>query len=500
MTKRAANGLTRRALLSGIAAVAGQAAFAEGLTRSVRPTMRPTGIAPNRAPEAEALVARARLGGQVSFTVANARTGQILESFNPMMGLPPASVAKAVTAQYALETLGPAHAFTTRILATAPLMDGKIDGDIILVGGGDPMLDTNALAELAMALKSTGLSEVKGRFFVSPGDLPHIDQIDPDQPQHLGYNPAISGLNLNYNRVHFEWKRASNAYTVTMDARSEKYRPEVDVARMKITNEAGPTYTYTSGGNVENWTVARRALGSGGSRWLPVRQPELYAGEVFQIFARSNGIVLKDAEVLQGPARGIRLVERKSPPLQAILRGMLKYSTNLTAEVSGLGASVARGKSITALEDSGAEMSRWARGRLGMKRAQFVDHSGLGDGTRISSADLVEGMLRIGPDSTLATIMKDIPPRDDNGNVRANTDVSVRAKTGTLNFVSGLSGFISAGANSRLAFAILAADLPRRDALPIEQRERPPGAKGWNSQAKRLQYQLINRWSDLYRT
>lgn len=476
----------------------GQAAWGEGMTRSLRPIMRTKDFNVNSAPGAEALVAQARLGGKVSFVVTNARTGRVLETHNPVLGLPPASVAKAMTAQYALETLGPAHAFTTRLIATAPMLNGKIDGDLVLVGGGDPTLDTNGLAELAAALKSSGLQEVTGRFLVSSGLLPHIHQIDPGQPEHLGYNPAISGLNLNYNRVHFEWKRARDAYTVTMDARSEKYRPEVTLSEMEIVNRKGPTYTYSNGGRVEHWTVARAALGNGGSRWLPVRQPELYAGEVFQIFARSHGIVLKDAVLTDAPVHGTVLAERNSQPLQYILKGMLKHSTNLTAEVAGLSASVERGKNIGSLADSAGEMSGWMRSRMGARKPRFVDHSGLGDTTRLSSSDLVEALVKIGPDSTLSTILKPLPMRDSKGNVRSNSAASLRVKTGTLNFVSGLTGFISAGNNTELAFAIFAADMPRRATLSIAERERPPGAKSWNSQAKRLQYQLIDRWVQMY--
>jgi D-alanyl-D-alanine carboxypeptidase/D-alanyl-D-alanine-endopeptidase (penicillin-binding protein 4) len=38
--------------------------------------------------------------------------------------------------------------------------------------------------------------------------LPAIDQIDPAQLPHVGYNPSVSALNLNFNRVFFEWERA----------------------------------------------------------------------------------------------------------------------------------------------------------------------------------------------------------------------------------------------------------------------------------------------------
>jgi D-alanyl-D-alanine carboxypeptidase/D-alanyl-D-alanine-endopeptidase (penicillin-binding protein 4) len=498
MDENSGNRLTRRFVLGGLMAGVGHAAWGEGMTRSVRPIARAKGFSATSASEADALVARARLGGKVSFMVTNARTGRLLETHNPVLGLPPASVAKSMTAQYALETLGPAHSFTTRIIATAPMVNGKIDGDLVLVGGGDPTLDTNGLAELATALKSTGLHEVTGRFLVSGGLLPHIHQIDPGQPEHLGYNPAISGLNLNYNRVHFEWKRARNNYTVTMDARSAKYRPEVSLSEMKIVNRRGPTYTYSNGGRVEHWTVARAALGDGGSRWLPVRLPELYAGEVFQIFARSHGIVLKNAMLTHGPVRGTVLAERNSQPLQYILKGMLKHSTNLTAEVLGLSASVARGKFVTSLSASAGEMSDWMRNRLGASKPSFVDHSGLGDTTRLSSSDLVEALVKIGPDSTLSSILKPMPLRDAKGNVRSNSAALLRVKTGTLNFVSGLTGYISAGKNTELAFAIFAADIPRRSALSIAERERPPGARSWNGQAKRLQYQLIDRWVRTY--
>jgi len=61
--------------------------------------------------------------------------------------------------------------------------------------------------------------------------LPNLDEIDESQLDHLGYNPAISGLNLNFNRVHFEWKRAGGGYSIAMDARSELYKPAVTVAR-----------------------------------------------------------------------------------------------------------------------------------------------------------------------------------------------------------------------------------------------------------------------------
>ena len=224
----------------------------------------------------------------VGFVMADGATGRVLEAIDETLPQPPASVTKAVTALYAIEGLGGDYHFKTEIYGTAPVVDGVLDGDLVLAGGGDPNLLTDDLLALAGRLKESGLREVKGDFLVWGGALPALEEIDESQLDHLGYNPAISGLNLNFNRVHFEWKRANGDYTVTMDARSETIRPTVTIARMDIVDRNLPIYTYRDGSDIDRWTVARRALGNSGSRWLPVRNPELYAGDVFRTFARSE--------------------------------------------------------------------------------------------------------------------------------------------------------------------------------------------------------------------
>ncbi len=244
--------------------------------------------------------------------------------------------------------------------------------------------------------------------------------------------------------------------------------------------------------------MARGALGNGGARWLPVRQPELYAGEVFQILAETHGITLRAPELATGGHRGKVLVSRHSPTLAKLLKGMLKSSNNLTAEVAGLSASLARGRAVSGLAESGTEMARWMRDRLRARKPHFVDHSGLGDGTRLSASDMVAALVRLGPDSTLASMLKQVPVRDGKGNLRQGTPVEMRAKTGTLNFVSGLAGFIAPEGGRDLAFAIFAADLPRRRAIPEADRERPRGARSWSNQARRLQWGLVDRWVEFF--
>ncbi len=490
--------ISRRLLLGALLSGAAGQALANAPLRSLRPLPRGADLPPVTPRSGERLVAEAGLSGKMAFAVADARTGEILETHNPILPLPPASVTKAITALYALDRLGPDFRFRTRVMATGPLKDGKLDGDLILVGGGDPTLDTDALGDLAAALKTTGLREITGSFQIALDGFPSIFAIDPEQPDHVGYNPAVSGLNLNYNRVHFEWRRASDGYDVSMDARAERLSPAVGIARMEVVDRRMPIYTYADTGSADAWTVARRALGREGSRWLPVRKPELYAAEVFQTLARSHGIVLPPASISSEGPRGETLVQKQSPALRDILQEMLRWSTNLTAEVVGLAATRAAGGRAATLQASAAAMSEWASAELGARKARFVDHSGLGEMSRIAATDMTRALVRVQEAGLLGPILKPITMRNGKGEKVPNHPVRVRAKTGTLNFVSALSGYATAPGGRELAFAIFTADLDSRARIPDGHEEAPEGSRPWLARSRRLQMRLLERWGGVY--
>jgi D-alanyl-D-alanine carboxypeptidase/D-alanyl-D-alanine-endopeptidase (penicillin-binding protein 4) len=487
--------LGRRAVLAGLFASAAAPALANAPKTSIFPQHRTQTARLAAAGSVDQIVAAAQLTGKTSFVVADAETGEVLESRQPLLSMPPASVTKSVTTLYALAALGMDHRFATSVVATGPITNGRLEGDLYLVGGGDPTLDTDALGELARQLKAAGLREISGKARVHAGALPYQKVIDPEQPDYLGYNPSLSGLNLNYNRVFFEWKRAGEGYEVSMDARALKYRPQVAMATMKVVDRAAPIFTVISNDDRDDWTVASRALGRRGGRWLPVRRPDIYAAEVFQTLCRSFGIALPAFQPADRLAEGQVIAQWQSPVLPDILREMMKYSTNLTAEAVGVSASRARGGNPSSLSASGRMMAEWLKGATGAKHAKFEDHSGLGDATRISASDMVRVLVRAGWNGPLRHLMKEIPLTDDDGKALARTGVKVEAKTGTLNFVSALAGYVETQKGRKLAFAIFSADMPRRDAIPRAERERPAGARGWNGRAKGMQQALIERWT-----
>jgi D-alanyl-D-alanine carboxypeptidase/D-alanyl-D-alanine-endopeptidase (penicillin-binding protein 4) len=484
------NTLTRRGVLFGAATLLGSAALAEAPARSDRPRLRPW--APAGAAD---VLARSGLSGRHAAVLLDAASGQPLDAFEAGLSLPPASTLKAITALYSLDVLGAGYRFRTRLRATGPIEAGTLRGDLILQGGGDPRLDTDDLSAMAEALAAQGVRSVSGRFLVDASALPEVETIDRGQPPHVSYSPAVGGLNLNFNRVHFEWARQGAGYAVTMQARAAANSPDVARTRMRIEDRSIPVFEFARGGPgagaTEDWSVARGALGGGGSRWLPVRAPDLYAGEVFATLAGAKGISLAEPAPGRAPQGASELVRYESPPLETVLTDMLRFSTNVTAEATGLTASAEQGRLPGGLPASGAAMAQWMEGRHSAEGG-FVDHSGLGDASLITAASLAQVMAQAAP-GPLPSMLKPFALADAPGPVAPGLEVM--AKTGTLNFVSTLAGYIGVpGERPGLAFAILSADVPRRAAIPVAERERPAGARSWERTARGLQRRLLAGW------
>ncbi len=432
------------------------------------------------------------------FVVMNLGTGEVLEQHNPTLERPPASVTKTLTALYAQAALGNDYRFETKVLATGPIRNGALQGNLVLVGGGDPSLNTDSLAELARRVAQTGLRSITGRFYVDGSALPSLERIDGDQPVQVGYNPGVSGLNLNYNRVYFEWKKRSNGrYRVSMDARSERYRPVVETAQMQISNRGAPTYTYASTRQVEQWTVARNALGNEGGRWLPVRNPTAYTAEVFRVLASSFGVALPAARPRTDATSGTVIASVQSDPLIEVERSMLRYSTNLTAEVLGMSATKASGSAVRNLRTSAQKMSRWVHQWAQDTSPNLYNHSGLTDRSRISAYEMASMLAQPRSRQGLAGLLKPAQMVNRRGDAVELPGINVFAKTGTLNFTRGLAGYIEQNGQQKLAFAIFTADMAARSAAnPAE--ERPSGARRWSRAAKTQEKALLYRWATQY--
>lgn len=460
----------RRTFFAALASVPAARVLGETGAVVARPPARPL-------PDARRLVGASGLAGGVGFAWVDRRTGALLEGGRSLAPMPPASTMKALTALYALARLGPKHRFRTRVIRAGDML--------VLAGGGDPVLASDDLASLAADLVASGEAP-PARFGVWGGALPQLAEIAPEQADHLAYNPALSGMILNFNRVHMGWRRANGAIEMSVEARAARNSPRAYTITV-APGEQRELFSYRSGDGRESWTVARSALNGSGSRWLPVRKPELYAGDVFQTLCRAKGLVLPAPEAIDALPVGVEVAGLDSPPLTVLLRDMLLYSTNLTAEVLGLAASGAVDPAASA-----AAMQAWLQDQGLGQGFLLADHSGLSAASRLNAQGLARALAVATGAVELAGLLRDNPLDEDPGAL-AGRNYRVSAKTGTLNFVSNLAGHLDASGGAETSFAILCADMPRHAASSGQ--EMPAGVQTWTREARGLQSRLLAGWA-----
>ncbi|WP_039920712.1 D-alanyl-D-alanine carboxypeptidase, partial [Thauera phenylacetica] len=124
-------------------------------------------------------------------------------AINATAAMNPASVMKLVTAFAALERLGPAHTWTTRIAGDGPLRVGVLEGNLYLVGGADPVLGYDRLWKMLRRLRALGVERVAGDIVLDASAL-RLPPHDPDAFDGRGlrpYNSGPHGLLLHYNTL-----------------------------------------------------------------------------------------------------------------------------------------------------------------------------------------------------------------------------------------------------------------------------------------------------------
>ncbi len=153
-----------------------------------------------------------------SFLAINLATGDTISSYEPNTSLVPASTLKLVTTATALEVFSPNHKFITYLALTGEInAAGALNGDVIIIGGGDPALGSDRypdiynnpsfLSQFAQSIKNSGITQIKGQIisdntFFSSNDVP-----DTWSWEDIGnyYGAAAQSLSFSENtyRIHF---------------------------------------------------------------------------------------------------------------------------------------------------------------------------------------------------------------------------------------------------------------------------------------------------------
>lgn len=436
-------------------------------------------------------------GAEVSYIVVDLERGTPIAQHNAGHDHIPASSAKLATAVVALQLLGPEHRFLTKLRTTGPIKDGVLKGDLILEGGGDPLLDIPDLLPLIAELARRPVRSIEGRFLIDDTLLPRFTEIESTQPTEAAYNPGLGALSIAFNRVNLRWENRAALSAETVPRLDEA---SFEGAASDLLPPAGVQLKQFDGREAV-WQLADRGARRS-KRSLPVKDAGLYAGRVFADLARLYGIDLPAPQRVTERPESRLIAVRKSRPLRELVRNMLWYSNNLMAELIGLSAAKTLEPELASLETSaGIVLSELERqlSDVSWENARLDNHSGLSSKARLTPEQLA-AILRYGwHGGALSSLL---PGSGWSGTLarRLNgPDQAFRiwAKTGSINYVTTLGGYLLSSSHSPAAFVIMISDEKARAAYDAQPRRTSDGEKkahAWQRDAEDVIDHIVERW------
>jgi D-alanyl-D-alanine carboxypeptidase/D-alanyl-D-alanine-endopeptidase (penicillin-binding protein 4) len=424
--------------------------------------------------------------GDTGFAVIQISSGKVLAAKEARKVFIPASVSKLPAALVILDRLGPAHQFHTTLQTRGTVKGGVLKGDLILVGGADPSLVHDDLAQMAAQLKAAGVTKVSGAFYYDASALPLIPQIEPRQPDTASYNPPIGGLSVDFSRYSVVWAKHKDG--------SVGAAKGADIALTSLPVKLPATVPPSL------------------QVWLPVVDPGAFAAQVFAFYAAQNGIALAPPKALPvagepsepgeaEPAPTV-LVRHTSDPLSAILRDAMFYSNNMAMETLAMVATqsaspAAAGNAITKAVQQMVPNVGWGG-------FQMFNASGLTDQARMSPGQCAaltayaataefDGL----PFRSLLRGRKLDPFMADD----ATADAPLRTKTGTIYYARALSGVLTPQSKNDVAFCLMTNNIDKRaayDVLPFDQRKDPAvrdPARAWTRAARKQEEGMVLDWA-----
>ncbi len=480
----------------------------------------PQGVQAQPAPKTlTRLLQQHRLNPQdVGYHLFRLTDGRVVDTYDADTPRIPASTTKLITALAAFAILGADYRFETRLLVTGKVHEPTLYGDLYLVGGGDPTLSTNDLQDFVDALKTAGITQVSGRFAFDESFLTTTREINPKQPIAAVYNPSVSAFSLNYNRIQLRWKGrpgANNFQTWLRSPADGIFLPVAGVSTGLIPLGVQSDAPFLlDGGSRDRWLLSRQ-LPARGFKELPIRRaPGKVAASVFRTYCRQRGITLPQPQAASAPVNARLLHTHYSKLLPEILRGMLFYSNNLSAELIGLVTSRALRDLPLSIADSAALLTDWYQRRLPHTDwTGFVstNHSGLSSRSRHSprhltailhnGATLTSGQTGHGGPEAPPPLL-DLLPHPEWKEEGIELGRKVRAKSGTMSYADGLTGVLTTRKGHQLGFALLLTDFARRAAFDAarnaEKVQTPPEAQAWTERAKAFERDLLSYWRRTY--
>lgn len=428
---------------------------------------------------------------QVSYYLFDFGGQSVVREFNSKLPFTPASTSKLFTSFYALATLGNKYSFSTKLVYTGKIEKKKLTGNLYLVGGGDPLLFTNDLMNLCLTLKDK-IKEVEGDFLIDDTLFETRDEIEKPQDDFESYNPSVTPLSLDFNLFNLHTKFNYQ------ESRVEYFTNPYDSKKKFV---LGDNLEYKTPGMCtenEEWTVDKRVRGTH-KYVLPHKRGALFAGEQFVQLCQKVGLKLNRPKLGKCIDKCSLAVDYKVHSINEVIAAGLEHSNNLIFENLLMVAAAKEKERMVKNEGEHTPVTfSEASGFLNLfylklfnekndKTFYLNNGSGLSHDSKVTTKHLTKVLFGWGEKSlpfmpiagNRGTLVNRLfePPLSQN----------IWAKTGTMDGVSTLAGFIFSKSNKPYLFAIM-----------MSEKDNKRSPEDFNFAARRAQDEILKLWYFIY--
>ena len=383
----------------------------------------------------------------------------------------PASTIKVLTTLVALEELSPAWHWKTEAYVTAPVRDGRLDGDLYIKGYGDPYLVIEHFWRFLRTLRAEGIETIKGDlvldqgyFAREPGDAGEFD----NQPLRA-YNVLPNALLVNFQAVNFRFMPQPQADRMRIVADPLPANVEVE---NRVTLARGPCrgWARNLGMKVQHRKGQTRVIFSGSydadcgdnELFRVVSEPAPYILGMFRaLWTELGGRFEGEVREAAVPAGARLLATVNSPPLADIVRSINKYSNNVMARQLLLTLGAERSGTPGTTDKGIQVVHAWLKQRrLDFPELVLENGAGLSRDEAISARHLGEVLLAAWRSPFMPEFVSSLPISAMDGTLRKRfnedgLEGQMHLKTGSLRDVRSVAGYVQDRAGRRVAVVCL---------------------------------------------
>ncbi len=415
---------------------------------------------------------KALKGASLAYCVMDAKTASIISEYNAIEQVIPASTLKIVSTSAALQILGADFRYATKLFYTGSLSaNGTLNGDLIILGSGDPTLQSEKFGAgsvtdfWAQKIKEKGIKEIQGKIIGNAACFDHVvpdDWIWADISNYFGAVPC--GLSYRDNKFKLYFNSGAAGTKTSL----EKIWPDYLDKKFKIENEVlaggNEDEAYVYGNPFGFSKIVKGTLPANKTNYeveAALPDPALLCAQDLYLSLNKIGITCDKNKVLSDyegkDTANVHLIYTQySPSLDKIIFHTNLSSNNLYCE--SLVKTLGKGNSAKGIERIKKHFSE--RG-LYTDQLYMVDASGLSRANTITVAFQTQLLSKIYRDSsTYQIINASLPVSGKSGSMSnmgkgSAIENNLRAKTGYIKRCRAYCGYVKSKSGNDLAFSII---------------------------------------------